>query len=233
MKILLVDDDVDILDVTAYALRREGFHVVTATTADLALARWEEAQPNVVVLDVGLPRSSGLEVCRAIRASGHTPVIFLTARGDEEDVMRGFRVGADDYIVKPFSPRLLAARIRAVGRRQEQPVSQATGVVEVGSLMLERESHEVLVGHRHVQLTPIEFRLLDALVSNAGRVVSVTRLVDHVWGYDEGDASLLKTHISHIRKKLGLGPDGVAEIRSVPRVGYRLVVSQKAAPRAD
>ena len=117
MKVLLVDDDADLLDVTAYALRREGFHIITATDGEIAFARFEAARPDVVVLDVGLPRRSGLEVCRAIRDAGRTPVILLTAFGQEEDIVRGFRVGADDYVVKPFSPRLLALRIRAVASR--------------------------------------------------------------------------------------------------------------------
>jgi DNA-binding response OmpR family regulator len=229
MRVLLVDDDIDLLDVTAYALRREGFTLVTATTGELALDRWQATRPDVVVLDVTLPRRSGLDVCRVIREAGTTAVILLTALADEDDIARGFRVGADDYVVKPFSPRLLAARIRAVGRRVSQGLTETPSVAGAGSLLLERESHEVRLDQRRVQLTPIEFRLLDALVSNVGRVVSVTRLVDLVWGYDEGDASLLKTHVSHIRKKLALGPGSTAEIRSVPRVGYRLVVKDRAA----
>jgi DNA-binding response OmpR family regulator len=220
MKVLLVDDDVDLLDVTAYALRREGFQLITATSGELAIARWEAAQPDVIVLDVGLPGRNGLDVCRTIRRAGPTPIILLTARG----------VGADDYIVKPFSPRLLALRIRAVARRAspramvEEPVELA-----VGELVLERESHQVQVNGRTVRLTPIEFRLLYLLASNAGRVVQATRLADYVWGYDEGDAALLKTHCSHIRKKLRLGPGGPAEIQAVPRVGYRLTLAPRPA----
>jgi DNA-binding response OmpR family regulator len=230
MKVLLVDDDVDLLDVTAYALRREGFQLITATSGELAIARWEAAQPDVIVLDVGLPGRNGLDVCRTIRRAGPTPIILLTARGDEADIVRGFGVGADDYIVKPFSPRLLALRIRAVARRAspramvEEPVELA-----VGELVLERESHQVQVNGRTVRLTPIEFRLLYLLASNAGRVVQATRLADYVWGYDEGDAALLKTHCSHIRKKLRLGPGGPAEIQAVPRVGYRLTLAPRPA----
>jgi DNA-binding response OmpR family regulator len=224
MKVLLVDDDADLLDVTAYALRREGFQIITATDGEIAFARFETARPDVVVLDVGLPRRSGLEVCRAIRDAGRTPVILLTAFGQEEDIVRGFRVGADDYVVKPFSPRLLALRIRAVASRGGAATVEEQPEVALGPWMLEQESHQVRLGDRSVQLTPIEFRLLYMLASNAGRVVSGARLVDYVWGYDEGDPSLLKTHVSHIRKKLRLGPGSPIAIRSAPRVGYRLVV---------
>lgn len=230
MKVLLVDDDVDLLDVTAYALRREGFQLITATSGELAIIRWEAAQPDVVVLDVGLPGRSGLDVCRAIRRAGPTPVILLTARGDEADIVRGFGAGADDYVVKPFSPRLLALRIRAVARRASwRAAIDEPAELVVGALMLEQESHQVQVQGHTVQLTPIEFRLLYLLASNAGRVVPTTRLVDYVWGYDAGDAALLKTHCSHLRKKLQLGPGGPAELQAVPLVGYRLTIAPRAA----
>ncbi len=223
MKILLVDDDVDLLDVTAYALRREGFTIIVATDGAQALRRWQSERPDLVVLDVGLPHHTGFEVCRTIRQGGDTPVILLTGLHAEEHVVRGFQLGADDYVTKPFSPRQLAMRIRAVLRRgpqtgQPEPVRQ----LRLGELALDRESHEARHGERAIALTPIEFRLLYILASNAGRVVSSSRLVDYAWGYDGGDVSLLKTHISHLRKKLALPQADLGDIRAVPRVGYRL-----------
>ena len=169
MKVLLVDDDLDLLDVTAYALRREGFNVVLATDGSQAMQRWQADRPDVVVLDVGLPHMTGFEVCQKMRQHESTPVIFLTARHEEEQVVQGFQVGADDYVSKPFSPRQLALRIRAVGRRAGsastvEPVRE----LRAGDLVLDGESHEVRRDGQAVQLTPIEFRLLYLLASNVG-----------------------------------------------------------------
>ncbi len=223
MKVLLVDDDIDLLDVTAYALRREGFTVILAAHGVQAMQRWQADRPDVVVLDVGLPHLTGFEVCRQMRQHESTPVIFLTARREEEQLVQGFQAGADDYVTKPFSPRELALRIRAVGRRAGsastvEPVRE----LRAGELVLDGESHQVRRGEYVVQLTPLEFRLLYLLASNAGRVVSHERLVEYAWGYDEGDVALLKTHISHIRTKLQLPATGPGSIQAVPRLGYRL-----------
>jgi DNA-binding response OmpR family regulator len=237
MKILLVEDDTDMLDVTAYALRREGLNVIVATDGAQALRRWELERPHLVVLDVGLPRMDGFEVCRRIRQSSSTPVILLTGLNSDEHVVRGFRAGADDYVTKPFSPRQLAARIRAIAARS---TSAATGgyltgpeparELRIGSLVIDSDSHEVRMHDRIVRLTRTEFRLLHLLGMNVGRVVSSTRLVEYGWGYDEEDVSLLKTHISHIRTKLGLSRRGEAHIVSVARVGYKLVLTAPDRP---
>jgi DNA-binding response OmpR family regulator len=232
MKILLVEDDVNLLDVTAYALRREGFSVIPATDGVQALTRWEADRPNMVVLDIGLPRMDGLDVCRRIRQSGphaNTPVILLTGRTAEEDVLTGFRAGADDYVTKPFSPAQLAMRIRAVWRRGGHlGALEPSGELRVGDLTLDRESHEVWRGEEMVRLTPIEFRLLYMLATNAGRVVSAARLVEYAWDYAASDSSLLKTHICHVRKKLRLRRGQPGDIRAVPHVGYRLIADPKA-----
>lgn len=224
MKVLLVDDDVDLLDVTAYALRREGFRLATAADGAAGLRRWQEDQPDVVVLDVGLPRLGGLDVCREIRAAGSTPIIMLTGHTTEDEIVRGFRAGADDYVTKPFSPRVLALRIRAVARRGSGTTEDEPEELAVGPFVLEREAHQVRVtGQSPVQLTPTEFRLFWALATSAGRLVSLNRLVELAWGYEEGDPSLLKTHICHLRTKLKLRASGPGVIDSVPRVGYRFV----------
>lgn len=224
MKVLLVDDDIDLLDVTSYALRREGFNVIVATDGMQAQQRWESDHPDLVVSDIAMPRMNGLELCQQIRRNSTTPVILLTAKNSEEEIIRGFELGADDYVTKPFSPRQLAMRIRAVWRRGSstdapEPVRQ----LQVGELALDAETHEVIHRGNEVQLTPIEFKLMYILAANCGRVVPSSRLVDYAWGYDGGDVSLLKTHISHLRKKLQLPQSDLGDIRAVPSVGYRLL----------
>jgi DNA-binding response OmpR family regulator len=244
MKILLVDDDPDLLDVTAYALRREGLTVILATDGQQALRRWEADQPSLVVVDVGLPLLNGIEVCRRIRQQSTTPVVLLTGLASDEDVARGFRAGADDYVTKPFSPRQLAARIRAiVARRAHHAERTAMGLratpepareLRVGDLVVDADSHEVHWQGSAVRLTRTEFRLLHLLALNAGRVVNSARLVEYAWGYGEDDVSLLKTHISHIRTKLRLSTTGAMRIESVARLGYRLVLPVSAgAQTAD
>lgn len=229
MKILLADDDADLLDVTAYALRREGFAVIAANDGEQALRRWQQDHPDIVVLDVNMPQLDGFAVCRQIRAAGLTPVILLTALNQEEQIIRGFEAGADDYVTKPFSPRQLAMRLRAIWRRSANGEAEPARALRLGPLVLDAESHEVLLGEQPIHLTPIEFRLLFILAANTGRVVSTARLVEYGWGHDGGDVSLLKTHVSHLRKKLGLPLDALGEIRAIPRVGYRLTRTSESA----
>lgn len=231
MKVLLVDDDADMLDVTAYALRREGMNLIMAGDGAQALRRWESDEPDVVVLDIGLPALGGFEVCRKIREKGATPIILLSGYCQEEHILKGFRLGADDFVTKPFSPRQLAMRIRAVARRG---TGAAWGAPEPAreirkcDIVLDLESHEVKRQGKQAKLTPIEFRLLYQLTVNAGRVVSAPRLVEYTWGYDGGDVSLLKTHICHIRQKLDLPPKGPESITAVAGVGYCMNVGQAA-----
>ena len=198
MKILLVDDDPDFLDLLTYTLRREGFDIITAADGRQALQRWRAEEPDVVVLDVTMPLLSGFEVCRQIREAGPTPVILLTSSTGEVNVDQGFQVGADDYVKKPFSPRQLVMRIRAVWRRasgaaHHEPVWE----LRIWHWVLDIDAREARQGDKSVRLTPIETRLLHLLASHAGRVVSTTRLVDAVWGYEGGDTSLSK-HTCHI-----------------------------------
>jgi DNA-binding response OmpR family regulator len=231
MKILLADDDADMVDVTAYALRREGFNIIVATDGAQALRRWESDQPDLVLLDVGMPRINGLEVCRKIRQESDTPVIMLTAAGDEEHVVQGFKHGADDYITKPFSPKQLAMRIRAVMRRSSgKSMAEPQSILKVGKYTLDMESHQVNRGDVVAQLTPLEFRILYMLAMNEGRVVSFGRLVEYAWGYNGGEPSMLKTHISHIRKKLDLKEGEPGYISVVHGVGYVLQRSSSEGP---
>jgi len=226
MKVLLVEDDADLLDLLSYALGREGYTVLTAMDGQQALRRWEDDSPDVVLLDANLPKIDGYEVCRRIRHEGATPIIMLTARDEEEDVLHGFRVGADDYVNKPFSAKQLSARIKAVLRRaQADPYRQPVREVKVGDVRLDLQSYSVTDGTRQIQLTPLEFRILYLLGVNEGRVIPYSRLVEYAWGYEGGDSSLLKTHICHIRQKLNLSAGKNGGIRAVPGVGYSLAVA--------
>jgi DNA-binding response OmpR family regulator len=222
MKILLADDDLDILDVTSYALRREGFHVSVAADGLKAMRAWQTENPDVVLLDVRMPKLNGFELLRTIRQQSETPIIIVTARSNDDDVVRGLRLGADDYVTKPFSTRQLAERIRSVVRRAHNALPPAATELESGGLLLDLESHAVRRGALTVRLTPTEFRILHLLMLNAGRVVPSYRLVEKAWGYDGGDSRMLKTHISNLRKKLRLRPDEPGYIQSVPTVGYQL-----------
>jgi DNA-binding response OmpR family regulator len=226
MKVLVAEDDADLLDLLTYALRREGYTVMSAMDGQQALKRWEDDTPDIVLLDANLPKVDGYEVCRRVRHGGTTPVIMLTARDEEEDVLRGFRLGADDYITKPFSAGQLAARMKAVLRRsQADPYRQPTREVKIGDVVLDLHSYSVKAQDKEIQLTPLEFRILYLLGVNEGRVIPYSRLVEYAWGYDGGDSSLLKTHICHIRQKLNLSAGKNGGIRAVPGVGYSLALT--------
>lgn len=220
MKILIADDDVDLIDVTEYALRREGHSVVLAYDGEQALSNFFNERPDVVLLDIGIPTIDGFEVCRRVRESSTTPVIMVTAHDSEWDMARAFELGADDYVTKPFSFRQLIMRIGAVARRERQLTPQ---ILEAESLRLDPAAGEVTNSGRSVRLTRLEFRLLHCLVAHYRRVAPVERLLQFAWPDDRGDINVLKTHISHIRSKLELDrPDAELAIENVPGIGYRL-----------
>jgi len=213
MKALIADDDRVLADVVAFTLRREGFQVIHAYDGEKALQRWAEEQPDLVVLDVNMPKLDGFAVCRRIRAQSDTPILLLTVRGEEDDVVRGLELGADDYITKPFSPRQLVARAHAVLRR--------AGEMRVG-------------GYEAVSLTPLESRLLDYLMLNAGSVLTAEALIDHVWGHKGGDRDMLRQLVHRLRVKIAqaCGADTDASdittqvsIETVPGLGYGLTIS--------
>jgi DNA-binding response OmpR family regulator len=223
MRVLLVEDDVDMLDVSIYALRRQGFNVTGVVDGPSALERWHKDQPDLVLLDVNLPRLSGMEVCRTIREQSSTPIIMLSALHDENRIVEAFENGADDFVVKPISYRELAMRIRAVaGRRIDGPVVDASTIARAGDLVVDVSNCEVRKAGQPVSLTRLEARALYFLASNAGRVMPSQRLIEAIWEYEGGDPFALKTHISHIRQKLGTGKGEPGYICSVPRIGYKL-----------
>jgi DNA-binding response OmpR family regulator len=228
MKTLVVDDDRVLADLVAFTLRREGFEVVQAHDGEAALRRWAEEQPDLVVLDVNLPKIDGFSVCRRIREQADTPIILLTVRGEEDDMVHGLSLGADDYITKPFSPRQLVARVQAVLRRAGK--TPAPAIHQVGELTLDPSRRELRYGKGEaVSLTPLESRLLDYLMLNSGQILTSETLINYVWGAEGGDRDMLRQLIRRLRGKVALateaGPPGSASfpfIETVPGLGYGL-----------
>ncbi len=238
MKALVVDDDRTLADVLAFTLRREGFQVSQAFDGEAALERWAEEQPDLVVLDVNLPKLDGFAVCRRIREVSDTPILLLTVRNEEDDIILGLKLGADDYITKPFSPRQLVARAQAVLRRagrSAQPASRQVGILD-----LDVSRREVCIGGGEVvALTPLECRLLDYLMLNAGHVLTAEALIDHVWGAEGGERDMLRQLVHRLRSKLAqAGGDrgeeaGTDYIETVPGLGYGLIVPQAPPERGQ
>ncbi|MDQ6674856.1 MAG: response regulator transcription factor [Chloroflexota bacterium] len=225
MNVLLVDADSYDVDLLACVLRRAGHTVRTAPDGDRALRSLEANRPDMVLLDVVLPRGDGFELCRRIRRQALTPVIVLTERAAEADIVRGFESGADDYMIKPVSANQLLARMQAVLRRYHPDSSQfESKELCVGPLVVDTETHRVIkAGCPRTPVTRLEFSLLYHLALNAGQVVPYSRLIELAWGYsDENSATLLKTHISHLRRKLDLPRFGPCSISAVAGSGYRL-----------
>jgi DNA-binding response OmpR family regulator len=227
MKVLAVDDDVYQLDLLTYALRREGYTVLTAVDGEQALRACEAEDPELVLLDVNLPKLTGFEVCRQIRRTSEVPIIMLTARHDEEDILRGLQLGVDDYVTKPFSAKQLITRMKTVLRRcRNDPYQEPVTELTVGDLRMDLQSYEVTKAGQPVQLTPLEFRILYLLAINAGRVIPYARLMEYTWGYygehNAGNSSMIKTHIYQIRQKLNLHSDQKGGIKAVRGVGYSL-----------
>ncbi len=236
MKILIVDDDPDLLEAVGLGLQLQwqGVEIVTATDGERALDVFFDELPDVVLLDVGLPRLDGFEVLRRIREVSDTPVLMLTARGEELDKVRGLEIGADDYVTKPFSPLELLARIKAILRRSELPPPvRATPSFAVGDLAINFDSHEVLKGGERVPLTATEYRLLFQLVRNAGHVVPREALLARVWGDEYRDQlDYLKVYVSRLRGKLEDDPDRPRYILTERGLGYRFARTP-AAPGPD
>jgi len=202
-RILVVDDEPNILDVLTMALRFQGFEVETAATGEQALAAAASFKPQLMVLDIMLPDMEGFEVARRLGAQrAHVPIVFLTARDATEDKVRGLRVGADDYVTKPFSLEELVARIRAILRRTQGSTEQERLVLD--DLEMDETAHEVFRAGAPIEFTPTEFALLRYFLLNPRRVLSKEQILDHVWHYDfGGDASIVETYVSYLRRKLG------------------------------
>jgi DNA-binding response OmpR family regulator len=225
VKALIVDDDRVLADVLAFTLRREGYQVVQAFDGETALERWQADRPDLIILDVNLPRLDGFSVCRRIRAQADTPILLLTVRDQEEDILRGLGLGADDYITKPFSPRQLVARTQAVLRRSGQ--RPTSSIRTVGDIQLDPSRRELGVGQGPtVSLTPLECQLLECLMINAGHVLTYDAIMAHVWGPEGGDRDMLRQLVRRLRQKLDQAcPGESSRVETVPGLGYGLVLA--------
>jgi len=224
MKILVADDDPDLLDLVAYALGQAGYLVVKAVDGTSAIALFEAEAPDIAILDINMPGATGFDVCSAIRSRSTVPVMMLTARGEEQDLVRALDLGADDYLTKPFSPRTLLARVRALLRRSR--LERTAGPLSAGRVTLDADSSTIKVGNSAaVPLTKLEFRLMQALLAQAGRAVNSDRLLILVWGHrGAGDRQLLKQLVHRLRQKVEINP-GVPQLLQTAAVsGYKLVV---------
>jgi two-component system response regulator CpxR len=232
--ILIVDDEPRIAAIAGDYLRHAGFSVVTAETGAAGLERMRSVRPSLVVLDLRLPDMDGIDVARALRAVSNVPIVMLTARAEESDRLLGLDAGADDYVVKPFSPRELVARVRAVLRRfSPRDTDMPAHPVSVGPLRLDPATFEVTLSGESVRLTGTELRLLEVLMRAVGQVQSRESLTERVLGrrltpYDRS----IDTHVSNLRRKLGLGENGLPEIRSIRGAGYVLIASSEARSSA-
>ncbi|HHH40539.1 MAG TPA: response regulator transcription factor [Chloroflexi bacterium] len=222
--VLIVDDEANIIELARMYLEQEGFHVVSAADGATALEMIARRPPAVLILDLMLPEVDGWEVCRRVRAgtvAPDLPIIILTARDDDVDKIVGLELGADDYVTKPFNPRELVARVRALLRRVAR-TAQPQAPIRVGNVTIDPVRHEVTVADRPIRLRPKEFDLLRTLAEHRGMVLSRQQLLDLVWGYDfYGETRTVDVHIAQLRKKLA---DANVRIETVLGVGYKLVV---------
>jgi two-component system response regulator RegX3 len=226
-RILLADDERDLVDPVRYALTREGFSVDTARDGEEALAAARAGGFDVLILDVMMPRLSGQEVCRIVRAESDVPIIMLTARDAEVDRVLGLELGADDYVVKPFSMAELVSRVRALLRRRDLDRAGGSGVgtLSVAGIHIDPARHQVAVDGRTVRLTPSEFRLLLFLASSPGQVFSRQQIMEHLWQTSfVGDARACDVHIANLRRKIEADPRRPQRLVTVREVGYKLAV---------
>ncbi len=224
--VLVVEDESSYVEALMVGLAREGFRVVVATDGADALDRFDSVRPDVVLLDVMLPKVSGLDVCRQLRKKSQVPIIMVTAKGAEIDTVVGLEVGADDYVTKPYRMRELVARMHAVMRRRgiatSTTVEMSPGALTVGDVSLNADEHRVIVDAAEVSLPLKEFELLHLLLANAGRVMSRDLLIDRVWGADYvGDTKTLDVHVKRLRSKVEPDPANPTRITTIRGLGYK------------
>lgn len=232
MRILVVDDDRVLAEIMVFTLQRAGFDVIQAHDGASALRRWAEEDPGLIILDVNLPDIDGFTVCQRIREQADTPIILLTVRGEEDDIVHGLEIGADDYITKPYSPRQLVARTQAVLRRaatagSATPDATRGGRRRIGDLELDLNRREVRVDDGEpLSLTPLELQLLDYLMINAGHVLTTEALIDQVWGPGGANRSMLRQLVHRLRQKIEPDPSQPIYIETVPGLGYGFVAAE-------
>jgi two-component system OmpR family response regulator len=224
-KVLIVEDDDNLLEAIKYNLRKEGYDVVTANDGEQALEMARKEKPNLLILDIMLPKMSGFEVCRTLRKEMIVPILMLTAKADETDKIVGLEIGADDYMTKPFNMRELLARVMAVLRRSkmvEAPVA-ATEVIQIGHLEIDAARHQASLAGAEIELSPKEFDLLAFLAKNKGLVFSREQLLEKVWGYDyAGDTRTVDVHVRWLRQKIEKDAAHPEHLITVRGTGYKL-----------
>lgn len=222
MKVLIVDDEPTLLETVENRLRKDGFATFVANSAEEGMRLFRRVKPDLIILDIMLPQRSGFDLCRAVRRDSSTPIIFVTARADEQDRVKGLEMGADDYVVKPFNLSELAARVRAVLRRASGDSPQET--VERGNLRIDPKSHEVLLDGKPITLSPKEFALLHFLARNSGQVFSRDVLLDRVWGEDAYvSPRTVDVHIRWLRMHIETDPNHPTRLVTVRGIGYKFV----------
>ena len=218
--ILVVDDERNIVELVRLYLEKDGFNVVAANDGEQALVQYERNDPDLVVLDVMLPKMDGFEVCRELRRRGDVPILMLTARSEDIDAIVGLELGADDYVTKPFNPRALVARVKAILRRTDV-TARGGRPIQVGDLRIDPRRREASIGDRRLDLRAREFDLLAALARDPGVVLSRDALLEDVWGTDfPGETRTVDVHVAEVRKKLG---DDGPQVETIRGIGYRLV----------
>ena len=221
-KILIVEDESSLSEPLAYLLDREGYETVIAADGNAAVTEFDRSGADIILLDLMLPGLSGTEVCREIRTRSSVPIIMLTAKDSEVDIVVGLELGADDYVTKPYSTRELLARIRAVLRRRVEDEQEDQAVLEIGSVRMDVERHTVSVDGKETAMPLKEFELLELLLRNSGRVLTRGQLIDRVWGADYfGDTKTLDVHIKRIRSKIEKQPSEPIMLVTVRGLGYR------------
>jgi two-component system alkaline phosphatase synthesis response regulator PhoP len=224
-RILIVDDDAKTVDLVKLYLNRDGYKVLTAFNGIDALKLARTSKPDLIVLDLMLPGIDGIELCQTLRQESEVPIIMLTAKTTEEDRLLGLNTGADDYVIKPFSPRELAARVRAVLRRMpEESIMRGAEEIKYGDLVINLPKYETYLNGSPLNLTNIEFKLLGIMAREPGRVFSRAQLIDKVMGYDfEGFDRSIDVHVHNLRKKLENNPDKPKYIKTVYGAGYKFI----------
>ena len=226
MKTMVVDDDKNLADIIAFTFKREGHEVILAEDGDTALQRWRHDRPDLIILDVNIPIPDGFSVCHTIREEEDTPIIILTVRSDEEDIIHGLDLGADDYITKPFSPRQLMARVDAVLRRSN--LESEASFRSAGKFQLDLNRHTLKIENNPcIPLTALEFLLMDCLMINYRQIVNPDIVVDYVWGPLGGNKDMVRQLVHRLRSKISVNHSGTAMIETIPGLGYRLFPDQE------
>jgi DNA-binding response OmpR family regulator len=226
MHILVADDDLPSVKLTAYLLEEAGYQVFKAYDGSSIVQTVEQNNPDLVLLDVTMPKANGFDICRQIRRTSDVPIIFLTGRSQLQDRVMGLQIGGDDYLVKPFEPSELLARVEAVLRRRNSDMLNPSIRLSQGDITLDPVEHKVLFSDgRTVELTPLEFRLIYYLMKNSGRVLNTSQILSKVWGYDyEGESNLVAVYIRRLRTKIEVQPEQPKHVITVRNLGYKFEV---------